>query len=100
VQCGLCETTCPEQAISLVPRLLVTPAARQRVTLHEAEPFHCVRCGAPFSTRQMIDVISGRLGGHPMFSGQAIRRLQMCADCRVVDMMQSPDEISIFEVKR
>ena len=61
VQCGLCETTCPEQAISLVPRLLVTPAARQPVTLNEAEPFHCVRCGTPFGTRQMIDVMTGRL---------------------------------------
>jgi ferredoxin len=30
VQCGLCEITCPEQAISLVPRLLVTPAAVSR----------------------------------------------------------------------
>ena len=59
VQCGLCETTCPEKAIRLVPRLLVTPAARQAVTLNEAEPFHCVRCGAPFGTRQMIDVMTG-----------------------------------------
>jgi ferredoxin len=100
VQCGLCETTCPEQAISLVPRLLVTPAARQRVTLHEAEPFHCVRCGAPFGTRQMIDVMTGRLGEHPMFSGTALRRIQMCADCRVIDMMESKNEMSIFEVKR
>jgi len=100
VQCGLCETTCPEQAISLVPRLLVTPAARQPVTLHEAEPFHCVRCGTPFGTRQMIDVMTGKLGAHPMFSGSALRRIQMCADCRVIDMMQSNDEISIFDVKR
>ena len=69
VQCGLCEITCPEQAISLVPRLLVTPAARQPVTLNEAEPFHCVRCGTPFGTRQMIDVMTGRLSTHSMFSG-------------------------------
>jgi ferredoxin len=100
VQCGLCETTCPEQAISLVPRLLVAPAARQPVTLNEAEPFHCVRCGMPFGTRQMIDVMTSRLGTHSMFAGTALRRIQMCADCRVVDMMQSPDEISIFDVKR
>jgi ferredoxin len=100
VQCGLCETTCPEQAITLVPRLLVTPAARQPVTLNEAEPFHCVRCGTPFGTRQMIDVMTGRLSTHSMFSGAALRRIQMCADCRVIDMMQSPDEISIFDVKR
>jgi ferredoxin len=100
VQCGLCETTCPERAIALVPRLLVTAEARQPVTLHEAEPFHCVRCGTPFGTRQMIDVMTGRLGEHPMFSGTALRRIQMCADCRVVDMMESKNEISIFEVKR
>ena len=100
VQCGLCEVTCPEQAIKLVPRLLVTPAARQPVTLNEAEPFHCVRCGTPFGTRQMIDVMTGRLGAHPMFAGTALRRIQMCADCRVIDMMQSPDETSIFDLKR
>lgn len=100
VQCGLCEVTCPERAISLVPRLLVTPAARQAVTLHEAEPFHCVRCGAPFGTRQMIDVMTGRLGAHPMFAGAALRRIQMCADCRVIDMMEAKNEISIFDVKR
>jgi ferredoxin len=100
VQCGLCETTCPEQAIGLVPRLLVTPAARQPVTLNEAEPFNCVRCGTPFGTRQMIDVMTGRLSAHPMFSGTALRRIQMCADCRVIDMMESKNEISIFDVKR
>ena len=100
VQCGLCETTCPEQAITLVPRLLVTAAARQPVTLNEAEPFHCVRCGAPFGTRQMIDVMTGRLGAHPMFAGAALRRIQMCADCRVIDMMEAKNEISIFDVKR
>jgi ferredoxin len=100
VQCGLCETTCPEQAISLVPRLLVTPAARQPVTLNEAEPFHCVRCNAPFGTRQVIDVMTTRLSGHAMFAGPALRRIQMCADCRVIDMMESKNEISIFDVKR
>ncbi len=100
VQCGLCETTCPERAISLLPRLLVTPAARQPVTLHEAEPFNCVRCGAPFGTRQMIDVMTGRLGAHPMFAGSALRRIQMCADCRVVDMMEAKNETSIFDIKR
>jgi ferredoxin len=99
VQCGLCETTCPEQAISLVPRLLLTPAAREPVTLNAAEPFHCVSCGTPFGTRQMIDVMTGRLSAHSMFSGSALRRIQMCADCRVKDMMQSPDETSIFDIK-
>jgi hypothetical protein len=34
-----------------------------------------------------------------MFSGgAALRRLQMCADCRVVDMMSSKDEISVLKL--
>ena len=32
-------------------------------------------------------------------TGGALRRLQMCADCRVVDMMENKDEASIFNVK-
>ena len=98
VQCGLCAATCPEDAITLVPRLLLTAQAKAPVTLNEAEPFGCVRCGKPFGTRQMIENMTGRLGGHSMFAGgTALRRLQMCADCRVVDMMENQSETTIFE---
>src|SRR6267142_1518007 len=31
VQCGLCEKTCPENAITLAPRLLLAPQAKQEV---------------------------------------------------------------------
>jgi|CXWL01.1.fsa_nt_gi ferredoxin len=99
VQCGLCANTCPENAITLTPRLLLTAQAKDPVTLNEAEPFNCVRCATPFGTRQMIDNMLGRLTTHSMFaSGGAIRRLQMCADCRVVDMMESRDEPSILNL--
>jgi ferredoxin len=98
VQCGLCADTCPEGSITLLPRLLLTPQAKQAVTLNEAEPFNCVRCGKPFGTRQLIDNMLGKLTAHSMFAGgSALRRLQMCADCRVVDMMESKDEPSILD---
>src|SRR5262252_1717301 len=101
VQCGLCEATCPEDAISLVPRLLLTAQAKQEVTLNEAEPFNCVRCGKPFGTRAMVENMLGKLAGHSMFPGAgALKRLQMCADCRVVDMMENKDEENIMDVKR
>jgi hypothetical protein len=97
----LCETTCPEDAISLVPRLLLTAQAKEAVTLNEAEPFNCVLCAKPFGTRQMIDNMMGRLTTHSMFAGgAALRRLQMCADCRVVDMMDSKNEPSILDIPR
>jgi ferredoxin len=101
VQCGLCEQTCPEDAISLVPRLLLGAKAKETVTLNEAEPFSCVRCGKPYGTRQMVEAMLGRLGGHSMFAAPgALRRLQMCADCRVVDMMENQGEVSIHDVKK
>jgi len=96
VQCGLCEDTCPEDAIRLVPRLLLGPQAKEPVTLNEAQPFNCVRCGKPFGTRQMVENMLGKLSGHSMFAGST-RRLQMCGDCRVVDMMENVGEASIFD---
>jgi ferredoxin len=101
VQCGLCAATCPEDAITLVPRLLLGPQAKEPVTLNQAEPFHCVRCGKPFGTRQMVENMTGKLGGHAMFAGGAgLRRLQMCGDCRVVDMMENRSEATIFDFGR
>jgi ferredoxin len=100
VQCGLCVSTCPEKSVSLEPRLLLTAQAKQEVVLNQAEPFSCVRCGKPFGTRQMIEAMTGRLTAHSMFAGgTALRRLQMCADCRVVDMMENKGEMSIFDAK-
>jgi ferredoxin len=99
VQCGLCASTCPEDAITLEPRLLLTALAKQPVVLNEAEPFHCVRCGKPFGTKQMVANMTGKLGGHAMFAG-GVRRLQMCGDCRVVDMMENKQEASIFDYRK
>ncbi|MGH8751760.1 MAG: 4Fe-4S binding protein [Burkholderiales bacterium] len=100
VQCGLCEKTCPEQAISLTPRLLLTKEARSPRVLNEAEVFACVRCGKPFATKQMMDNMLGKLGKHSMYAGAgSLTRLQMCADCRVVDMMQNKNELTIFDVR-
>lgn len=99
VQCGLCENTCPEAAITLSPRLLLTPAVREARVVNETQPFHCVSCNKPFGTKLMVDAMMGRLAGHSMFAGgAALRRLQMCADCRVVDMMKSRDEASVLRL--
>ena len=100
VQCGLCEKTCPEDAIRLAPRLLLGKQAKMEVVLNRAEPFHCVRCNKPFGTRQMVDSMLGRLGSHSMFaSAPALRRLQMCADCRVVDMLEHKEQESILDYR-
>jgi ferredoxin len=88
VQCGLCRTTCPEQVISLVPRLDFREEARRAVLLKEEEPYHCLRCGKPFGTRASIERIIEKLSAskHWMFAGSAaaLDRMRMCGDCRVI----------------
>jgi ferredoxin len=99
VQCGLCEATCPEEAIALAPRLLLTPQAREARVVNRTEPFHCVSCGKAFGTRQIVQSMLGRLAGHSMFAADgALRRLQMCGDCRVVDMMSNKNEVSVLKL--
>ncbi|GAB4181935.1 MAG: 4Fe-4S binding protein [Rhodocyclaceae bacterium] len=99
VQCGLCAATCPEDALALAPRLLLGEAARRQRVLNEAEPALCVRCGKPFGTRQMLDAMSARLSGHGAFAGpRAQARLHMCADCRVIDVIEEPDEMTVFDL--
>ncbi|MGZ8259943.1 MAG: 4Fe-4S dicluster domain-containing protein [Caldimonas sp.] len=101
VQCGLCASTCPEDAITLVPRLLLADAGkarRQPRVLNEAEPFRCVRCAKPFGTQRAIEAMLERLSGHAMFQGRAAERLQMCGDCRVIDLHSDPGEVRITEL--
>jgi ferredoxin len=98
VQCGLCEKTCPEDAITLTPRLLLTAEWKSERVLNEAQPFHCVSCGKAFATRQMVDNMTAKLSGHSMFAGSnALKRLHMCGDCRVTDIMKTKGEATIFD---
>jgi ferredoxin len=99
VQCGLCANTCPENAITLAPRLLLGSQAKAEQLLHEAVPFNCVRCGTPFGNKQMIDNMVGKLAKHPMFADGGLKRLQMCADCRAIDMMENKGEQNASGVK-
>ena len=101
VQCGLCETTCPEDAIRLEPRLWLADdgkARKQARVLNEAEPFCCVRCAKPFGTLKAIESMLVKLGGHAMFQGRAAERLKMCGDCRVIDIHTAQDELRITEL--
>jgi ferredoxin len=99
VQCGLCAKTCPENAIALVPRLDLTPAARAPRVLNEAAIFACVKCGKPLGTQKMIESMLARLAGHSMFAAPgALDRLRMCADCRVVDLVKNERSVDIRDL--
>jgi hypothetical protein len=80
--------TCPESAIALAPRISELAKRREPSELNRAEPFCCIRCGKPFATKQGLAVMLQRIGGHPAFAGEKAKRLEMCGDCRVVDMVE------------
>ena len=94
VQCGLCVSTCPENALSLRPRLNLTPAAMQPVTLYEEEPFCCIVCDTPFATKSTIERISSQLAGkHSMFAnGERSNLIKMCENCRVEAQANSSED--------
>ena len=90
VQCGLCETACPEDVITRVPRFLYDQEMRRATrTLNEEEPFCCVSCGKPFATKSMITTMQEKLKGHWMYQKpETRRRMEMCDECRVKDMLK------------
>jgi ferredoxin len=103
LQCGLCEASCPESAITLEPRLLPgeygSEGARKARTLREADIFHCTACGKAMGAAPLIESMIARLAGHSMCADEAERaRLRMCADCRVIDMMKAEPAVKAWDL--
>ena len=92
-QCGLCQETCPEGAIRLLPRLLCDlEAVETPKIIQEAEPFRCIECGLAFTTPAMIKRLEEKLLGHWMYAEERqLRRLRMCGTCRARDALMSED---------
>jgi ferredoxin len=91
VQCGLCQSTCPEKVIALDPRIDFAAWSAPPVVIKEEDPFHCISCGKAFGTKSTIERIAARLEGkHWMFAGEHAKRIaviKMCDDCRVQAVM-------------
>jgi ferredoxin len=92
-QCGLCQATCPEGALRLLPRLLCDrEAVEARVVLCEDAPVRCVDCGQAIASPALIQRIQEKLQGHWMYAEERqLRRLQMCGPCRTRDTLMSED---------
>jgi len=91
LQCGLCANICPEDAITYETRLDLTDAALTQRVLNEEEPFACIECGALFGSKSAIERVTERLKDHPMFTGEKLRMLQMCDNCRVGAQVHAQD---------
>ena len=86
VQCGLCQATCPEDVITLVPRINFDTSKVASRILKEEEPFCCIRCGKPFGVKSSIERVMATLKDkHWMYKGSPSKLdiIKMCDNCRV-----------------
>jgi len=91
VQCGLCESTCPEKVITLKPQIDFRAASAPATIIKEEEPALCIRCGKPFGVKSTIDKVAAKLEGQHWMYPAGDKRLdavRMCADCRVITMSE------------
>ena len=91
VQCGLCTKACPEQVLTLTPRMNWDKESRQAaVVIHQEKAAECLRCHKPFAPQSMITMLQDKLRGHSHFTNDAaLNRIAMCEDCRVIDVFES-----------
>ena len=91
VQCGLCQSTCPEKVITLKPQIDFRATRAPARIIKEEEPALCVRCGKPFGVKSTIEKVAAKLEGRHWIYPAGDKRLdvvRMCADCRVVAMSE------------
>jgi ferredoxin len=91
VQCGLCQSTCPEKVITLKPQIDFRAGRAPAIVIKEEEPALCIRCGTPFGVKSTIDRIAVKLEGrHWMYPAgdKRLDAIRMCADCRVIVMSE------------
>ena len=96
VACGLCETLCPEDVISLQHEVVFTREALDYRTVVRDEMVACLKCGKPFVNQKSLDAILAKvLQLGPLmdaFSGERRNLLRMCPDCRAVAAMQEVEQ--------
>ncbi len=91
VACGLCETVCPEQVITLRHEVVFERAALDYQTVVEDDMVSCTQCEKPYINRKALEAIETRVLSLESlldtFSGQRRTLLRMCPDCRAVVAM-------------
>jgi len=83
VQCGICASGCPEKSISLQPRLLLDPDARETARLlNEDEKHACPGCGTKFIGRAMLNRSMQLMRASGFLNQGGLDGLRLCPACR------------------
>lgn len=88
VQCGLCVSICPEDALSLQAGLSLHDEFFNEHILAKAEPAQCKGCGKVFGTKKSLEKVMSILTAKGMWD-KTDDLLSYCDDCRVINLYKS-----------
>jgi len=83
VQCGICVSGCPEQAIALAPRLAAAEIRLQRRVVASSPMAECADCGAQFAAEKLLKRTLERLAEHGVPEA-ALEQAVRCPRCRAM----------------
>ena len=85
IQCGMCKSICPKDALHLDTRLVSSPSADERQSLHRAMPANCKSCGDSFTAKPALDRLLNQFqDGERVLSKMDAQWLsRLCSSCRV-----------------
>jgi len=88
VACGICESTCPENAIELRPEIdFARLMDINSKLIRESEMVECKKCGRPFITRSALEKVSGVISGgdaHEFGVEDHLDLIRYCDGCRPI----------------
>lgn len=86
VGCGICVRVCPEKALSISPEFTLNDDFFTGVTLAQAEPMACKKCGKVFGTKKSFDRVMAILKQKEVVDTS---HFEYCEDCRVIKLFET-----------
>jgi len=87
IQCGICLNVCPEDALDLVPGLLLDEEFFQPRVLAQDEPVVCAECGAVFGNKKSLEQVRNKLKSTGRYDDE-LELLNYCDKCRVIKQLE------------
>ncbi|TYC05465.1 MAG: 4Fe-4S dicluster domain-containing protein, partial [Kosmotoga sp.] len=87
IQCGICMNVCPEDALELVPGLLLDEEFFQPRILAKDEPVVCAECGKVFGNKKSLEQVRNKLKSAGRYDDE-LKLLDYCDNCRVKKQLE------------